>query len=154
MSSNVVIQADDESKYNDEGYMGVPFPREIGQNGPIKESRCTDMFCCIFFLAYIAGMGALGFLNMAKSKVGTMSHQLDSDGKACGYDKGYENYPYLMMFSFSEPYKSACVKHCPKFDYNQIKYNSTGSNTTAITPVYFSNFSEVTKDCKLFINFR
>jgi len=142
MSNNVTIPEDNESLYNKEGYEGEKFPRAIGERGPSTQSGgFTDLFCCIFFLLYIAGMVALLFLNMANSKVSSMSHQLDSDGNACGFDDSVKDFKYLLMFKFQKPFKSVCVKECPIFDYNQMKYNSTGSNTTYIQPLYFSNFS-------------
>jgi choline transporter-like protein 2/4/5 len=153
MSNNIEIPEDNESRYNDEGYEGEKFPRALGDNGPSTKGGMTDIICCLIFLLYIAGMVALVVLNMANSKVSSMKHQLDSDGKACGFDAGREDKPYLLMFSFSAPFKSVCVKECPVFDYNQIKYNSDGKNSSKIEPLYFTRFGEVTKDCNFKINF-
>ena len=81
----------------------------------------------------------------------------DSSGNDCGTGD-VKDYPLLYMQSFRSPFKSVCVKECPKFDYNQIKYNSTGSlnhkptneDTSAYstlyleasTPLYFIEFNE------------
>ena len=45
----------------------------------------------------------------------------DSSGNECGFG-ATKDYPYLFMQTFLKPYKSVCVKKCPKFDYNEIKY--------------------------------
>lgn len=114
----------------------------MGQNGPVKENKFTDVFCCIFFLGYVAGMIAIVVLNLANSNIGSMREISDSEGNICGSDSGFEDYPNLMMFNFAAPYRSVCVKECPKFDYNQIKYNADGTNSSVIEPVYFENFTK------------
>jgi hypothetical protein len=49
----------------------------------------------------------------------------DSSKNDCGVGEA-KDFPFLYMQTFKAPYKSVCVKECPHFDYNQIKYNSTG----------------------------
>ena len=58
-------------------------------------------------------------------------------------DQSVRDFKYLYMIKFSKNYRSICVRECPIFDYNQIKYNSTGLNSTYIRPVYFENLSAV-----------
>ena len=38
------------------------------------------------------------------------------------------------------PYKSVCVKACPKFDYADIMYTKNSSKYTS--PIYFKDFSK------------
>lgn len=87
-------------------------------------------------------MIAIVVLNLANSDISSMREISDSEGNVCGQDSGYEDYKNLVMFNFDAPYRSVCVKECPKFDYNQIKYNSDGTNSSVIEPVYFENFTK------------
>ena len=109
---------------------------------------CTDLIFCIIFILFVAAMIALFIYVLPNSHVRKMTQMMDSDGNVCGSTKGFENHKLLLMFSFSAPYKSACVKACPHFDYNQIKYNSDGSSSTPITPVTYANFTKVATEGK------
>ena len=60
-----------------------------------------------------------------KSESRNMYKMLDSSGNDCGEGEA-EDFPFLLMQSVKSPYKSVCVKKCPQFDYNEMKYNSTG----------------------------
>ena len=48
----------DVKKLKDRSYKGDDFnvKTDLGE-GPFKERRMTDLFCCIFFLAFLVGMG-------------------------------------------------------------------------------------------------
>jgi len=57
----------------------------------------------------------------------------DSSGNACGFGKTTD-YPILFLQTFSKPYKSVCVKKCPKFDYNAIKFNKDPNENPETSP--------------------
>ncbi len=109
---------DDEAQFQDENYKGEKLPIAISKNGPPKESKFTDVFCCLFFILYVAGMIAVIIMNSANSDVKAMRDISDSEGNICGKSNGFENLPKLLMFKFTAPFHSVCVKECPKFDYN------------------------------------
>jgi len=136
----IEIAIEDESRYRDHTYNGEKFPKAIGNNGPVEERSCTNLICCIIFIVYVIGMIIMVGISLPSSNLDKIDDLMDVSGNVCGQGNAAD-YPYLMMFKFSSPYLSTCVKSCPKFDYNQIKYNSTGSNSTYIQPLYFSNFS-------------
>ena len=94
-------------------------------------------------------MVAIGVVNFKDFKTDKLSSPLDSEGNICGKDKDFEEYPYLFIYKFDEPYKSVCVKECPKFDYNQMRYNSNGKNKTKIDPVYFEDFLDAVESSNL-----
>lgn len=139
------IESPDEKKFQDEGYKGVPLPIEFGSRGPKDDERCTDVVCLSLFLAYIAGMVLIVILMRSSSNIEAMRDVMDSEGNRCGKDQGYEQFPKLLFFKFTPNFRSVCVQACPKFDYNQIRFNSTGTATEYIQPVYFSNFSAAVK---------
>ena len=57
---------------------------------------------------------------------------LDANGRFCGYDKGYEDYPYVYYVAsieyFENPLAGAvCVKSCPMKDSTPIECKLTTS---------------------------
>lgn len=142
------VDKDQENQFQNEAYLGKPFPTQYGTRGPRDSDNCTDIFCAILFILYVAGMVALVVILRPKAHVAQMRELMDSSGNKCGVDPGFEEYKTLYFFKFSRDYKSVCVKDCPKFDYAQIKLNSTGTATDYIQPVFFSNFSAAVKASK------
>lgn len=112
-------------------------------NGPVPNRSVTDIAFCVCFLVFFLAWVVIGVLYCIKGKVGNFDNLLDSEGNQCGIDGNVRDYPYLYMLKFDADYKSYCVKSCPAFDYNQIKYNSTGMNITAIKPLYYEDLGSV-----------
>ena len=123
------------SQYDDK-YLGQKMPSRLA-NGPVRNRVLTDKFCCIVFAIFFIGWIVVGSIYASKSaSLSSLDDVMDSEGNICGQDPNVKDYPYLFMVKFTANYRSVCVKSCPKFDYNQIKYNSTGTNTTYIQPVF------------------
>lgn len=115
-------------------------------NGPVRDRKMTDIFCCICFLLFLIAWIVLGvFYSFKSDKLQNLDDIMDSEGNYCGVDSNVRDYPYLFMVKFNADYRSVCVKECPKFDYNQIKYNSTGTNSSKIEPLYYEQLSDVVK---------
>lgn len=147
------IKIEDESKFMDETYQGVRFPESMGNNGRVKSSSCTDLFGIILLIIYCIGLAAIIFFAYGSSDISSLAQVADADGNICGKSKGFEDYSYLYMFNFDKPYTSVCVKKCPAFDYNQIRYNSTGTWTKKLEVLKYSGLSAEIKNCKIRINF-
>jgi hypothetical protein len=138
------ICCDNEISNLDEGFKGKKVPASFG-GGPRDPKKCTDILCCLIFVCFVGGIVAAAFLHYPTSKIGIMLTPRDSDGNMCGVSPKTKDYPYLYMVKFSSPYRSVCVKECLKFDFNQIRYNSTGANLTKISPVYYEDFAAAVK---------
>lgn len=136
------VQFEGRLSINDDKYMGAEIPRRLA-NGPVQNRRLTDIFCCIIFTLAFLAFVIIGIIFGAKGDGLNYDQLLDSEGQSCGVDPVVKDFPYLYMIKFSKNYRSVCVKECLKFDYNQIKYNSSGLNTTYIQPVYYENLSAV-----------
>jgi Plasma-membrane choline transporter len=126
---------------DDDRFLGDRIPERLG-NGPVNKRRITDKFClagcCSFLLFFIAIIITYSFRN----NYALLQKPLDSDARICGEDPEVKNYPFLYIFKFEKNYRSVCVKECLKFDYNQIKYNSKGTNTSQIKPLYYEGYSK------------
>ena len=99
-------------------------PEEL-RNGPIDDEsrKCRDCICCIIFILLFAlciVVAGFGFYN---GKPTQLFYLYDENGKACGHDKGYEDYPYLYFtnvisglteLNSDKVMKGVCVKECPK----------------------------------------
>lgn len=110
--------------------------------GPVTKRRVTDIACCICFAIFLIAFFAIGIVYAILGKNKGMFDTLDSTGQICGKDDKVKDFPYVYMTKFTEKYKSVCVKECPKFDYNQIKYNSTGVPTkTDFKPLYYNDLN-------------
>lgn len=92
--------------------------------GPVRnqDRTITDKCCCLIFIAFmlflIGSAIWVGFIANTKN----LNKIYDSEGNVCGQGNAAA-YPYLYFQTFSKPFKTVCVKSCPKFDYNAIKYN-------------------------------
>ena len=94
------------------------------KNGPIDDEtrKCRDCICCIIFLVLFALCVVVAGFGFKKGKPSQLFYFYDDDGKACGHDEGYEDYPYLYFTSVVDGLKSfdtnkilnaVCVKSCP-----------------------------------------
>lgn len=65
-------------------------------NGPASDRSCTDILCCLIFIAFIVGL--VGTAIWAYSDGGDMTIFLtgwDSDGNGCGHSEKTKAYKYL-----------------------------------------------------------
>lgn len=145
------LPIDKSSRFRDKTYYGEKFPKPYGVAGPLKFERFTDIFCLLLFALYVLALIIVGVLAASNGKIDSLTQPLDSEGKRCGLDSQYERFPKLLIFKFDSPYRSVCVDECPNFDYNQMKYNSTGRSTeNYIQPVYFDNLTTTIETCNFF----
>lgn len=105
--------------------------------GPVrnKDRRCTDAWCYVLFVLVLLAMIGTAIWALVASDPRGIAKVYDSSGNICG--KGAAaNHPLLYLQTFEKPYRSVCVAECPSFDYNQIKYNSSGvsSYTGGVIP--------------------
>lgn len=129
----------------DDNYLGQKMPPRL-VNGPVRDRKMTDIFCCICFALFFVAWLALGiFYSFKSDKLDTLNDVMDSEGNYCGKDSIVRDFPYLFIVKFNANYRSVCVNSCPKFDYNQIKYNADGTNTSTIEPLYYEQLPDAVK---------
>lgn len=105
---------------------------EDWQNGPVQNNQrgSTDKCCLIIFLLYLILMISTMIFALVNSEHEDITKLYDSSGNACGFDKA-EGFEILYLQRFSKPFISVCVKECPSFDYNEIKYKIPGGTDKA-----------------------
>ena len=100
------------------------------KNGPIDDEsrKCRDCVCCIIFILILLLCIVVAIFGFWKGKPSQLFYFYDDDGNACGYDEGYEDYPYLYFpsvlsglknFDTNKTLSAVCVKTCPN-DKNTV----------------------------------
>lgn len=121
-------------------FLGDRLPTRLG-DGPVPIKRSTDVVCLVLFCILMVGLIVLSLIfAIGGNNSKKIAKPLDSEARICGDE--VKGYPYLYMFKFTPNYRSVCVKSCPRFDYNQIKYNADGKSKDKIEPLYFENYGK------------
>ncbi|XP_067057187.1 choline transporter-like protein 4 isoform X1 [Acropora muricata] len=125
--------------------------------GPIADRSCTDIICCLLFVAYIVGMIVVGVIAFKEGDPDRLLSPTDSNGNTCG--KGdYKDKKFLLFFDISTcvtkggslaefvsfpscPTPQVCVSSCPK-------ENQLGTSPEPSDMVCKEGVGEVTKDNK------
>ena len=97
------------------------------KDGPVQniKRRVTDKCCLVIFILYLLLMIVTMSIAVSNSEHEDITKLYDSSGNACGFDEA-EGFEILLLQRFSKPFISVCVKECPSFDYNEIKYKTKG----------------------------
>lgn len=89
------------------------------EEGPIQKRSCTDVLCCLMFIAFLA---VSGFFFVQKTQSGDFTkfmRPVDYDGNECGQGSA-EKFPFLFFgrLNASEhlnPLENVvCVEKCPE----------------------------------------
>ena len=126
MARNSVAPDDEESEDKDAAQNTLPTDQL--QNGPVMDRGCTDILCCLVFVAFLVGMVGAGGYGLRYGEPQLLMTAWDADGNGCGYTNRTMEYPYLYfptidfkaaqaatgLSSAREVLKfSVCVKKCP-----------------------------------------
>ena len=107
-----------DRKWKGEGVMINP---EIARTPTHKHRRCTDLLCCIVFLAFIGGMIAETIYGYVNGNPDKLIAPIDGNANICGYTDGYKDYPDLYIGDLSAATANPlnffqygiCIKSCP-----------------------------------------
>ena len=130
----------DRSKLKDRKWKGeeIEVNESIARTPTEKNRRCTDLLCCILFLAFIVGMFASAIYGYVNGNPGKLIAPIDGDGKICGYSPGYSGYNKLYIDDINSATQSptnvfkygVCVKSCPTSAGDTIECVPTTTITT------------------------
>ncbi|MFT7811348.1 choline transporter-like protein 4 [Arapaima gigas] len=108
---------------------GEPVEYDPNFNGPIHTRTCTDMFCCVLFMAAIVGYMIVGILAWLYGDPRHVLYPRNSTGMFCGVGPN-KGKPNLLYFDFLKcatatnimaaalhglqcPTTQVCVERCP-----------------------------------------
>ncbi|XP_071489163.1 choline transporter-like protein 2 isoform X2 [Diadema antillarum] len=108
------------------GKYGTPKKYDPSFHGPIENRGCTDIICCLLFIAAVGGMVAVGVLARNGDPL-RLIYPTDSLGQMCGRDANVKNASYLFYFDLLDcflnptttilnagcPTPKICVSQCP-----------------------------------------
>ena len=128
-------------------------PDEL-KNGPVSDEtrKCRDIFCCLFFLVFLAACVAVAVLGFHYGNPNYFLYVYDEDGNACGKEGDYKDYPYLYFYSVISNAKNLdtgslingfCVKSCPQ---HLLKKNTDTEVELECVPTIGKTDCKVTKD--------
>jgi len=97
---------------------------ESRHRGPIRSRSCTDIFCLLIFVAFLAGWGIIGYFGFLLGDPQRLLHPTDSEGRVCGLAENLVHKPYLFFFDLTQcanptvlthgcPTPQVCVSTCP-----------------------------------------
>jgi hypothetical protein len=140
------VKLEQRRSFIEDGFLGDRIPERLAK-GPVKVRRATDVNSCIAllvcFLLFFCAAAYFWYLETYS----LLALPMDSDSTICGKDEEVKDYPFLYIVKFERPFRSVCVKECPKFDYNQIRYNADGRNYSyRLEPMYFEQYYPLVKD--------
>jgi hypothetical protein len=109
-------------------------------------SGCSDIICCVIFLAFIASLVGITGYSVKNGDPMAMITPFDSNGNRCGMpNQGIANktdftdYPYKFMWSLrsltegaaglTDGFRAECVKACPAKDTTPECIKNDGSTT-------------------------
>ena len=129
------------------------------RNGPMSDEtrKCRDIFCCIFFIVFLAACVAVAVLGFHYGQPNYFLYAYDEDGNPCGKDGKNKDYPYLYFYSVisnakkletGEMINGFCVKECPKNIFKNSNAQSklipdcAGTENNPNCTVTFENYYE------------
>ncbi|XP_071948312.1 choline transporter-like protein 2 [Antedon mediterranea] len=121
-------ESDDEGSevefVSDKNY-GEPEKYDPSFHGPIHNRGCTDVICCVIFIAFVIGMFIVGGYAWINGDPRKLVYPTDYKGQICGITPAVKDKPYLFFFDLlkcsatftsfqlSCPTKQICVSECP-----------------------------------------
>ena len=67
------------AKVQDVEFKGEP-PSEELANGPIEKRKCTDILCCLIFVAFWVGFFIITIISLTEGHPETIGRGYDADG--------------------------------------------------------------------------
>jgi len=64
-------------------------------NGPVPDRGCTDILCCLIFIAFLVGMVGVSGYGLLYGNPQLLATGWDADGNGCGFNETTKDYPLL-----------------------------------------------------------
>lgn len=107
---------------------GQPCKFDPHFKGPCKRRSCTDIFCLILFVAFIAAWVAIAAYAYKNGDPQRLILPTDSMNRKCGVDSSVLSKPYLVFLDLTKcvdltvplngcPTTQVCVEECPQENF-------------------------------------
>ena len=112
---------------------GININKDIARKPTEKNRRCTDILCCIIFLAFLVGMLTAAIYGYVNGDPWKLIAPIDGASNICGFDAGYEDYTKLYIADITsaaqDPHNvftwGVCVKSCPESATDEVECKPT-----------------------------
>ena len=112
---------------------GITINKDIARKPTEKNRRCTDILCCIIFLAFLVGMLTAAIYGYVNGDPWKLIAPIDGDKNICGFTPGYGEYPKLYIGSIVKAAQNpndvfaygVCVKSCPESNTDDVECKPT-----------------------------
>ncbi|XP_055909374.1 choline transporter-like 2 isoform X2 [Eupeodes corollae] len=102
--------------------------------GPLSKRSCTDVFCLLIFVIFLAAWGYIGHYAVRNGDLNKLLVPTDSFNRKCGVDAAVKDKKYLFFFNLEKcidplvpitgcPTPQVCVSQCPTetFVWDNVK---------------------------------
>jgi hypothetical protein len=109
-----------------------PIINDSVRDGPVEHRKCTDLFCCLVFTAFVIAFFTVGIVGFTKGDPELLIYPFDSSGHQCGRpNRDTHDYQYVYYAAANKQddvsdYKKyrICLKHCPKGNGESLEYHN------------------------------
>jgi len=95
MGGEVAPEGEGEVKAKTSKDPEMDVPTDDMANGPVADRSCTDLLCCLIFLAFLTGLVGTAGYGYLYGDPKLLLTTWDADGNGCGYNETTKDYPYL-----------------------------------------------------------
>lgn len=136
------------------------------ENGPAEDRGCTDILCCLIFVAFLVAWIVIFFYGVLNGKPGQLLTPFDQFGNGCGYTANFEGHKNIFFYDFAQLelyastttprdptllYKNTfCVSKCPDSSYNETKTLEAAGISCINPSSNFTNSAVAGKECRQF----
>ncbi|KAJ8045124.1 Choline transporter-like protein 2 [Holothuria leucospilota] len=122
--------SDSDSDVEDSKKYGEPHKYDPKFKGPIENRGCTDIICCLIFIAFLVGEGFIAYIAFTNGNPDNVLKPEDYLGQICGETEAVVNKTNLFYFDFLDclsssslftlrcPTTRVCVEKCSTETYS------------------------------------
>jgi len=99
------------------------------EKGPIEERGCTDILCCLLYIAACVAFVIIWGMAMSNGEPDRLFAVYDSSNKSCGIDVADKPYVYFPIPNTDSLNVRTCVSACPTYLNDADRPASLDCNT-------------------------
>ena len=100
------------------------------ENGPVEDRGCTDIICCLIFLAFIIAWIVIFIYGVSQGDPKKLFIPFNEYKQGCGYSDGYKDYKYLFFHQFGKTASEFTASSPPVSDFDSDEFISFVTGAT------------------------